>query len=69
MDAEKMREWADKELDSKAREFSEQLFRLKFQLRNGQTDALVKIRGLRKDIARAKTLQREAELQREVKKD
>ena len=69
MDVEKMREWADKELNSKAREFSEQLFRLKFQLRNGQTDALVKIRGLRKDIARAKTLQREAELQREAKKD
>lgn len=69
MNAEKMREWADKELDSKAREFSEQLFRLKFQLRNGQTEALSKIRGLRKDIARAKTLQREAELQREAKKD
>lgn len=68
MNAEKMREWADKELDSKAREFSEQLFRLKFQLRNGQAEALSKIRGLRKDIARAKTLQREAELQREAKK-
>ncbi|MGH9437906.1 MAG: 50S ribosomal protein L29, partial [Terriglobia bacterium] len=33
-----------------------------FQLRNGQTDILVKIRELRKDIARAKTLQREREL-------
>jgi len=63
MKAEKMREWTAKELDAKAREFSDQLFRLKFQLRNGQTDALSKIRGLRKDIARAKTLQREAELQ------
>ncbi|MGH9376950.1 MAG: 50S ribosomal protein L29 [Terriglobia bacterium] len=57
-----MREWADNELNAKTREFSEQLFRLRFQLRNGQTDILVKIRELRKDIARAKTLQREREL-------
>ncbi|MGH9359622.1 MAG: 50S ribosomal protein L29 [Terriglobia bacterium] len=62
MKAEKMREWADNELNAKTREFSEQLFRLRFQLRNGQTDILVKIRELRKDIARAKTLQREREL-------
>ncbi len=68
MKAEKMREWADKELDVKAREFCDQLFRLRFQLRNGQTGALAKIRGLRKDIARAKTLQRGAELQQEAKK-
>lgn len=65
MKAEKMRDWDDKELDGKAREFSEQLFKLRFQLRNGQTGALVKIRELRKDIARAKTLQREREIQHE----
>ena len=64
MKAEKMREWDDKDLGAKVREFSEQLFRLRFQLRNGQTDTLVKIRELRKDIARAKTLRRERELQR-----
>jgi large subunit ribosomal protein L29 len=68
MKAEKMREWTAEELDAKVREFSDQLFRLKFQLLNGQTETLVKIRALRKDIARAKTLRREMELQGEAKK-
>lgn len=63
MKAEKMREWTQEELDAKVREFSDQLFRLKFQLMNGQTETLSKIRTLRKDIARAKTLRREAELE------
>lgn len=62
MKAEKMREWTPEELEAKVREFSDQLFRLKFQLMNGQTETLVKIRTLRKDIARAKTLRRELEL-------
>ncbi|MDE3181079.1 MAG: 50S ribosomal protein L29 [Acidobacteriota bacterium] len=60
MKAEKMREWTREELDQKEREFSSQLFRLKFQLLNGQTETLARIRVLRKDIARLKTLQREA---------
>jgi large subunit ribosomal protein L29 len=37
---------------------NDQLFRLKFQLKMGQTESLKKIRGLRKDIARSKTLSR-----------
>jgi ribosomal protein L29 len=37
---------------------SDQLFRLKFQLNMGQSESLKKIRGLRKDIARIKTVQR-----------
>ncbi|MGH9405885.1 MAG: 50S ribosomal protein L29 [Terriglobia bacterium] len=59
MKAEKMRDWSAAELAQKQHEFSDQLFRLKFQLMNGQTQVLSKIRVLRKDIARAKTLQRE----------
>jgi len=35
---------------------------LKFQLNMGQTESLKKIRGLRKDIARVKTILREREL-------
>jgi large subunit ribosomal protein L29 len=65
MKAEKMREWTREELDVKVREFSDQLFRLKFQLMNGQSETLSKIRVLRKDIARAKTLRRAAELDKE----
>ena len=37
-------------------------FRLKFQLKMGQTESLKKIRELRKDIARIKTVTREKEL-------
>ncbi|MGH9471036.1 MAG: 50S ribosomal protein L29 [Terriglobia bacterium] len=64
MKAAKMREWEPQELNGKLREFSDQLFRLKFQLMNGQTETLAKIRMLRKDIARVKTLQRQSELGR-----
>lgn len=62
MKAEKMREWTPEELKAKAQEFSDQLFRLKFQLMSGQTETLAKIRVLRKDIARVKTVRRELEL-------
>lgn len=64
MKIEKMREWAGDELKTKEREFADQLFRLKFQMASGQTDTLEKIRGLRKDIARVKTLRRQNELAR-----
>lgn len=63
MKAEKMREWTADELRTKEREFSDQLFRLKFQLASGQSDVLQKIRVLRKDIARVKTILRESETQ------
>jgi large subunit ribosomal protein L29 len=59
MKAEKMREWTTDEMKAKEREFSDQLFRLKFQLASGQSDVLQKIRVLRKDIARVKTLLRQ----------
>ncbi len=68
MKAQKMREWTSEELNAKGREFSDQLFRLKFQLMNGQTETLSKIRVLRKDIARVKTLLRAAELEKEQSK-
>jgi large subunit ribosomal protein L29 len=63
MKAEKMRDWTTDELQAKEREFSDQLFRLKFQLASGQSEVLQKIRVLRKDIARVKTLLRQTEIQ------
>ncbi len=61
MKVQKMREWTPEELQAKVNEFSDRLFRLRFQFMNGQTDTLAKIRETRKDIARAKTLLREGE--------
>ena len=62
MKPEKVRNLTDAELRHQQRELNDQLFRLKFQLNMGQTESLKKIRGLRKDIARVKTVAREREL-------
>jgi large subunit ribosomal protein L29 len=62
MKSEKVRNLTDDELRHQERELNDQLFKLKFQLNMGQTESLKKIRGLRKDIARMKTVAREREL-------
>ncbi len=68
MDAEKIRNLTDVELRHQERELNDQLFRLKFQLNMGQTESLKKIRGLRKDIARIKTITRQRQLATTEKK-
>ena len=50
------------EMRNQLREMDDQLFRLKFQLRMGQTDGLKKIRTIKKDRARIMTWLREKEL-------
>ena len=64
MEPEKIRNLTDTELQHHERELSDQLFRLKFQMRMGQTESLKKIRGLRRDIARVKTVVRQRELEK-----
>ncbi len=59
MKAEKIRNLTDEELSHQESDMSDQLFKLKFQLNMGQTESLKKLRGLRKDIARVKTIVRE----------
>ncbi|HZS26522.1 MAG TPA: 50S ribosomal protein L29 [Candidatus Angelobacter sp.] len=62
MDVEKLRNLTDAELLHQQRELNDQLFRMKFQLKMGQTESLNKIRGLRRDVARIHTVIREKEL-------
>ena len=62
MKAEKIRNLTDAELRHQESDLADQLFKLKFQMNMGQTESLKKIRGLRKDIARVKTILREQEL-------
>ncbi len=62
MDSNKIRNLTDTELAHQERELNDQLFKLKFQLKMGQSESLKKIRGLRKDIARVKTIKREKQL-------
>ena len=62
MEAEKIRNLSDGELQQQQREQMDQLFRLKFQLKMGQSESLKKIQGLRRGVARLKTIAREREL-------
>ncbi len=62
MKTDKVRNFTDEELRNQEHELNDQLFKLKFQLNMGQTESLKKIRGMRKDIARVKTIAREREL-------
>jgi large subunit ribosomal protein L29 len=62
MDVEKIRNLTDAELLHQQRELSDQLFKMKFQLKMGQTESLKKIRELKKDIARIKSVTRQKEL-------
>ncbi len=59
MNAEKIRNLTDIELAHQQGELADQLFKLKFQLKMGQTESLKKIRDMKKDIARMKTIERE----------
>ena len=68
MKAEKVRNFTDEELRQQQGELNDQLFKLKFQLNMGQTESLKKIRGLRKDIARVKTIARERQIAATEKK-
>ena len=65
--ADKIRNTTDTELSHQERELQDQLFRLKFQISMGQTESLKKVRQLRKDIARVKTIKRERALAGEKK--
>jgi large subunit ribosomal protein L29 len=56
MKADKVRNLTEEELKHQEGELADQLFKLKFQLNMGQTESLKKIRGLRRDIARVKTI-------------
>jgi large subunit ribosomal protein L29 len=59
MKIDKIKELSNEELKNQERDFSEQIFRLRFQLATGQTEGLTRLRALRKDIARIKTIRRE----------
>jgi large subunit ribosomal protein L29 len=61
MKVDKIRNLTEEELRNQEGELADQLFKLKFQLNMGQTESLKKIRGLRKDIARVKTIRSERE--------
>ncbi len=62
MNVDKIRNLTDIELNHQQRELADQLFKMKFQLKMGQTESLKKIRELKKDIARVKTVMRQKQM-------
>jgi large subunit ribosomal protein L29 len=62
METEKIRNLSDGELVEQERQAAEQLFRLRFQMKLGQNEGVKKVRELRKDVARIKTIARERTL-------
>jgi large subunit ribosomal protein L29 len=59
MKPQQVRELGNDELKGKEKELQEQLFRLRFQKSLGQLDNALKLREVRRDIARVKTVLRE----------
>lgn len=62
MKAEEIRELTAAELDQKLAELKEELFNLRFQMATSQLDNPMRMRAVKKDIARVKTVMREREL-------
>ena len=59
MKAAELRELSANELQQKAQELDEQLFRLRLQKSMGQLESASKLRPMRKDLARIRTLLKE----------
>jgi large subunit ribosomal protein L29 len=55
--AAELRDFADEEYGRRLRELQEELFNLRFQLATGQIENVGRIRVVRRDIARLKTIQ------------
>lgn len=62
MELNKIREMSDKELNAELIKLKKDLFNLRFQHVTGQLENPVKLREIKKDIARVKTIIREKEL-------
>lgn len=62
MKTTEIRELSAAELDTKLADLKEELFNLRFQMATGQCENPMKIRDVKKSIARIKTIQRESEL-------
>lgn len=56
MKAIEIRELSDAELNNKESDLKDQLFKLKFQHALGQLENTVKLKNVKKDIARIKTI-------------
>ncbi len=66
MKPKEIRDLSQDELTGKLRALKEELFRLRFQLATAQLDNPMRVRQVRKDIARVHTIMHERELTRDA---
>ncbi|MEE0741309.1 MAG: 50S ribosomal protein L29 [Emergencia sp.] len=64
MELKKMREMTDVELAAELEKMKKELFNLRFQHVTGQLENPVKMREVKRNIARVKTIMREKELEK-----
>jgi large subunit ribosomal protein L29 len=62
MDAQELRDMTDDELLAKVESLREAIFRLRFKVSLGQSDAVKNYRESKKDLARAQTILRERDV-------
>lgn len=62
MKVKEVRELNEQELEEKVKELKEELFNLRFQEATGQLDNVMRIKEVRRSIARVKTVLRERAL-------
>ncbi len=63
MKIEKIRELGENELRDKVSDLAEEIFRARLQKETGQLDQMGKVRDLRRDLARVKTVLRQMEIE------
>jgi large subunit ribosomal protein L29 len=61
MDLKELRQMSSAELSEKAKQLSQELFNLRFQLGTGRLENPMQIRKTKRTIAQVKTVQREVE--------
>ena len=59
MKAQEIRDLSDKERQEKATDLGQEIFNLRFQLATGKIENPSRLKSLRRDIARIKTIQKE----------
>lgn len=64
MEIKKMRDMTDAELNNEVKKLKNELFNLRFQHVTGQLENPIKMRDVKKEIARVKTIIRENELKK-----
>ena len=59
MKPSEIRELSEKEREEKVQDLEEELFNMKFQIATGKIENPARLRHIRRDVARIKTIQRE----------